>query len=126
MPTYIVTRKSDGAEVYRYSHTDPVSWQGMEFATHDHTPVADPVPEPAPAPVGVTLTKLEYLRRFTQAERIAIRAAAAQSPQLADYMQLLELATEVRTDDPDTIAAVQMLEAAGLIATGRAQEILNG
>lgn len=126
MPTYVITRKSDGAEVYRYSHTEPVNWQGMEFDTYDHTPVADPEPAPAPAPVGITLTKLEYLRRFTQAERIAIRAAAAQSPQLADYMQLLELATEVRTDDPDTIAAAQMLEAAGLIAPGRAQEILNG
>lgn len=126
MPTYIVTRKSDGVKVYEYSHTEPIDIKGYELVTHDHTPVADPVPEPAPTPVGVTLTKLEYLRRFTQPERIRIRETAAANAQLADYMQLLELATEVRTDDPDTIAAVQMLEAAGLIAAGRAQEILNG
>jgi len=39
---------------------------------------------------------------------------------------LLELASEVRSDDPDIIAALQMLEGAGLIGAGRAQEILNG
>jgi acyl-CoA synthetase (AMP-forming)/AMP-acid ligase II len=71
------------------------------------------------------LTKLEYLRRFTQAERIAIRAAAAQSPVLDDYMQLMELATEVDTSDTDTVTAVRMLEQAGLIAAGRADEILG-
>jgi hypothetical protein len=43
---------------------------------------------------------------------------------LADYMALLELAQEVDTNDPDTQAAVQMLEAAGLIAAGRGVEIL--
>lgn len=127
MPTYIVTRKVDGVVVHPgYSADAPIEWYGMEFATHDHTSVPEPAPAPTPPALGITLTKLEYLRRFTQPERIRIRDAAAVNAQLADYMQLLELATEVRTDDPDTIAAVQMLEAAGLIGAGRAQEILNG
>jgi len=47
-------------------------------------------------------------------------------PQLEDYLALLELASEVRSDDPDIIAALQMLEGAGLIAAGRASEILGG
>ena len=126
MPTYAVISKTSGAEVYRYQHTEPVPWQGMEFATHDHVAQPDESAPPAPAPVPQVWTRLEYLRRFTAAERITIRAAAAQSPVLADYLQLLDLAEEVRSDDPDTIAAVQMLEAATLIGPGRASEILNG
>ena len=39
-------------------------------------------------------------------------------------MALLELSEEISLDDPDTIAAVTMLEMAGLIASGRAAEIL--
>jgi hypothetical protein len=81
---------------------------------------------PEPEPVGKVMTKLEYLRRFTQAERITIRTVAASNPVLADYMALLELATEIDTNDPDTQAAVMMLEGAGLIAAGRGVEILYG
>lgn len=41
MTTYIVTRKSDGAEVYRYHADAPIEWGGMEFATHDHTAIVE-------------------------------------------------------------------------------------
>ena len=75
-------------------------------------------------PGNRTMTKLEYLRRFTGNERVAIRAAAKQSPILEDYLALLELSLDVSLDDPDTIQAVGMLEAVGLIASGRAAEIL--
>ena len=77
-----------------------------------------------PKPTSRIITKLAYLRRFNQDERIAIRAAAEVSPQLQDYMALLELSEEISLDDPDTIAAVNMLEMVGLIAAGRAAEIL--
>ena len=124
MAEYIVTRKSDGVEVLRYSAMQPQEVNGYGFDDYDHTELTlqAPVPEIVPR----TLTKLEYLRRFTVEERVAIRAAAASNPLLADYLQLMELAQEINTGDPDTIAAVTMLEQAGLIAAGRAQEILNG
>lgn len=126
MTTYAVISKATGAEVYRYAHTEPVPWQGMEFDTHDHVPQPEePAPPAQPVPAFVW-TRLEYLRRFTPAERITIRGAAASSPVLNDYLLLLDLAEEVRSDDPDTIAAVQMLEGSGLIAPGRAAEILGG
>ncbi len=125
MTTYTVTRKSDSQEVYRYSADAPIEWSGMEFATHEHAPEADTSGITDVTPTSYTWTKLEYLRRFTQAERIAIRAAAKAIPELEDYLQLLELASEVRSDDPDIMGALQMLEAGGLIAAGRAQEILG-
>ena len=126
MTTSIVTRHSDQTEVYRYSADSAIEWQGFEFATHDHTAEVDPAGVIDVPVVAMTWTKLEYLRRFTQEERIAIRTAAKQVPQLEDYLALLELAEEVRSDDPDIKGALQMLEGAGLIGAGRAGEILNG
>lgn len=70
------------------------------------------------------LSKLDYLRRFTGEERVTIRQAAKVTPVLEDYLAMLELADEINTGDADTIAAVNMLEQAGLIAPGRAAEVL--
>ena len=124
--TYIVTNKATGAEVYRYAADTPIEWAGMGFDTHDHSVLA-PEESVTDAPViAMAWTKREYLSRFSQAERIAIRTAAKQVPELEDYLELLALATEVRSDDPDVVGALTMLEAGGLIGAGRAQEILNG
>lgn len=74
------------------------------------------------------ISGVQYLRRFTQAERITIRAAASQSPELDDYLKLLDITIAqggvIDLNDPDTIAAVGLLEAVGLIAPGRAAEVL--
>ena len=127
MSIYIVTAKATGAEIYRYSADAPIEWSGMQFADFDHTLEVEAPGTVTDVPVvAMTWTKLEYLRRFTQDERIAIRTAAKQVPALEDYVALLELASEVRSDDPDIVAALQMLEGAGLIGAGRAQEISNG
>ena len=124
MAEYIVTRKADGAEVLRYSAAQAQEVNGFDLVDYDH---AEWTPDaPVVAPTSRTMTKLEYLRRFTGEERVAIRSAAEQNAVLADYLQLMELAQEINTGDADTIAAVTMLEQAGLIAAGRAQEILNG
>lgn len=125
MTTYTVTRKSDQQEVYRYSATAPIAWSGMSFDTHDHIELTEAGGVTDAPVLAMTWTKLEYLRRFTQDERIAIREAAKTVPTLDDYLQLLELAEEVRSDDPDIIGALTMLEAVGLIGAGRAAEILG-
>ena len=74
------------------------------------------------------ISGVQYLRRFTQAERITIRAATSQSPELDDYLKLLDITIAqggvIDLNDPDTIAAVGLLEAVGLIAPGRAAEVL--
>ena len=126
MPEFAVIEKATGREVYRYVETAPVEWVGMKFATHDHIEVAAPVAEPVIEAIAARVwTKLEYLRRFTQEERITIREAAKTSAPLADYLELLALAEEIRSDDPDIAAALAFLESSGLIAAGRAREILH-
>lgn len=74
--------------------------------------------------VQPVITKLAFLNRLTSDERIGIRAAAAQSPAIADYMAMLDAAQDVDLTDARTIGGVQALEAAGLIGEGRAAVIL--
>ena len=124
MAEYIVTRKSDGAEMLRYSAAQAQEVNGFDLVDYDHTEWTPGAPVVERA--SRVMTKLEYLRRFTVEERVAIRAAATQNAVLADYLQLMELAQDINTGDADTIAAVTMLEQAGLIAAGRANEVLNG
>jgi len=70
------------------------------------------------------IPKIEYLRRFTQDERVAIRLADASNHIVNDYVELLNATTTLHLDDPDVIAGVNQLEQAGLLAAGRAAEIL--
>lgn len=69
---------------------------------------------------------LEFKRRLTQPERVAIRTVAKENPVVEDFMDMLDSATEVRSDDPDVIGGLQLMEAAGLLAQGRAEQIING
>jgi hypothetical protein len=80
---------------------------------------------PPPAPVD-ELNKVDFLRLFTQAERIAIRQAATAHPTIADYQAMLDAATIVRLSDPDMQVGVPMLELGGLLGVGRAAQILSG
>lgn len=78
----------------------------------------------AKAYVTTTLSKNEFLDRFTQAERIAIRQAAQTNGVVNDYLELLAAASEVSLTSARTTAGVQALEAGGLIAAGRGTVIL--
>ena len=130
MTTYVITRKSDGQEVYRYAAEEPIEWQGMEFATHDHTAIPetsiDPVSSPTVYGGRRDLTVLEFMRLFTPIERITIREAAKISPMAEDYLDLMYHADAVHLDDPTLIAALGMFEQGGVISKGRAKEVLNG
>lgn len=79
--------------------------------------------EPEPE-VSAAITRLEFRERFTPAEKVAIYTAAKQSVELQVWLDDLAAASDVRTDYPATVGGVQALEAAGLIAPGRAAEIL--
>lgn len=133
---WIVTRKSDGEEAYRYQAEAPVEWQGFEFATHDHTEEAIEEP-PAELPQLRHVTKLAFRNRFTPTEKVALEIAALDNPQatmaqraqsagLRATMKDQEVALYIDLSRPETRAGVQALEAAGLIGPGRAEQILDG
>jgi hypothetical protein len=84
-------------------------------------------PEPPPPPPVDEIYKVDFMRLFTQAERIAIRQAAKLNPVVEDYQAILDASPEkVRLSDADIQEGVPELEDAGLIGPGRAAQILSG
>ena len=81
-------------------------------------------PDPArPEPI-TTMTHLSFLRRFTAAERSALRAAAKTDPILDDAMYLFEQAKEIDTTDVDTQQFTGYMIQEGLLAPERQAEVL--
>jgi hypothetical protein len=73
--------------------------------------------------VIVPVTRLEFMRRFTPEQRISIRAST--DPLIIDGRELLDMATDVSADDPDTIRYVRYLQQQGFISAEDADRILE-
>lgn len=71
----------------------------------------------------------DFKLRFTADERKAIRTAAKTSPDVEDFMDLLDTAaatgTRIKADDALLNAGLSAMEFAGLIGAGRAAEIVG-
>ena len=84
---------------------------------------------PAPAVAVRHITRLAFLQRFLDSEAIAIDLASigatAQAAAVRRYVSLINAATYIDLDRPDTRAGVIALESLGLINAGRAQVILD-
>lgn len=107
---------------------------GASIEIKDYTPPA-PTPEP-PAPELRYVTKLAFRNRFTAKEKVMVELAGVHNT--TDTIQKQELAATVRVsnadialstyidlDRPDTRAGVKSMEDFGLLAAGRADEILD-
>ena len=84
--------------------------------------------EPEPEPVtdyGSKISRVALKLRMTADERKDIRAAAESNADVFDFMDLLSDAAYINLVRPETIGGVNLLEAAGLLGEGRANEILN-
>ena len=139
MSTWQVTERATGMIVYAYTADEAADWPDYPFATHNHT---REIPAEAAAPTR-RVTKLQFRNLFTSAEKVAIEFAALDNPNgtqeerlqaagLRVFLADVESATpdpdgtSIDLDDPRTVAGVNALESYGLIATGRAAEILSG
>jgi hypothetical protein len=105
-------------------------------AQKEAPPEAAVPPAPDALPAARLVTRLAFRNRFTGAEKVAIEFASLDNPDapaaqrqqaaaLRVYQRDVESATFIDLDNVDTRAGVQMLEAAGLLAAGRAAEILD-
>lgn len=119
---YEVINLANNAVINRIVLENPGLWEPPAgqairlFIAPDPPEFSEP---PAPAP----LTPLAFLRRFTAQERITIRACPY--PIVQDFLLLIDVAQDIRVDDPDTIAGVHYLAQQGLIASARVAEILT-
>lgn len=85
------------------------------------------VPPAAPASAPRTrLTRLEFRNRFTAAEKGALYSAMGTNLSIRIWLDDLAAAEYIELTDPATVEAVNSLEQAGLLATGRAATILEG
>jgi len=81
--------------------------------------------------ISVGLTKLEFMNRFTDTELATLYTTAKTSVAVEIWLAKFNATTpdengySVYLTDPRTIESVHMLEQAGLLATGRASEILS-
>lgn len=77
MPTYLVTRKSDGQPVYEYQHSEPLDMDLFPFADYDHVEQVEAPPPPQTVFGGRrTLTKLDFITLLGMPAYIAITALA--------------------------------------------------
>lgn len=140
MAEYIVTRKSDGVEVYRYQSDAPVEWNGMEFATHDHVGQvvagAQPVVQTRFGGRRI-LTKLEFRSLFPEAALKAIdrfemqfeQAAFltdAQKDSIRTAFKNYREAQDVDLDDPRWTPGLGLYVSLGMMTAEEVREVLNG
>lgn len=98
------------------------SYDGIEFSP----PL---VPQPPAFDRPRHITQLAFISRFTDAEAVAIDLASIGATQQAAsvrrHQKKVDAATYIDLDRTDTRTGVQALETAGLLAAGRALQILD-
>lgn len=82
---------------------------------------ADPAP---PKPDRVRLTRYEFRRRFTAAEKVEMYNST--DTMVRVFLDDVQAAENVNVTDQDTVDGVAYLTSLGLIAAGRDAEILAG
>lgn len=113
MITFVVIRRSDGAEVYRYNADAPVEWTGMEFSDFDHVAQEPDAPPPAPEdPNGWLLDVGAFYDRFGT-EKYPI--LASQDPLIQAFIKDTQVRTRIdlRGRRADLEAAIGLLRAKG-------------
>jgi hypothetical protein len=70
------------------------------------------------------MTHFAFMKRLTAEERITITSLEESQPLVRDWVKMFTLADEVNLDDPDLIQGLYGLEQMGVLAPGRAAEVL--
>lgn len=73
---------------------------------------------------ALAIPAFAFVQRFTATEYATIVTAAQGNADLAGYLALLAQHPVVNLDDPRTIGGLELLEGAGILAPGRAAQIL--
>ncbi len=109
-----IRRSSNAAEEAVAALTDVAAVNALTWAP-------DAVAVPAPR----LLTHEQLIGRFTAQEWQAMTEAARANTAMDAWMRRFALANIISLDDPATAAAIHALELAGILAQGRADDILG-
>ena len=95
---------------------------GFSFdGTNFHTPVTTVTP----TVVTRTITKLEYMNRFTDMELAMIYTVAKSSIAVEIWLDKFKLAQDINLDDQRTIDGLSAMVSGGLLTEPRMMEILK-
>jgi len=83
------------------------------------------ITKPVPPVLPVTISKIEFMNRFTTTELATILTVAKTNVGIEVFVKKLDLADTVTINGTDAIAGVTALEAGGLLSAGRGVEILT-
>ncbi len=108
----------------------------FDSGTHRIESTGVPYVAPETPDYGTTITRRAFRARFSTAEKVAIEMASLDDPAAAmearsqaamirAYQKDVDSAEHIDLADPATAEGVQLLEAAGLLAAGRAAEIIE-
>jgi len=137
MPTYKVTRISDGQEVYQYTYDSPLDLNMFPADQYEHTEMVDPAPQIEPIFGGRRrVTKLEFVALLGTTAYVAVLGIARQSVEIEAWVKMIDMASvdddgySIDLDDPRTAAGVQAIEtpllALGVVTAGWAEGVLRG
>lgn len=68
---------------------------------------------------------LDFMQRFTDAERQALQVAARTNAQIADFLLMGAAAAEIHSDNPLLVGAIGAFVSAGILTQARANAILG-
>lgn len=99
-------------------------------------PIPEPTEPPVPVPLARHITTLAFDNRFTHEELVALELASiddlagtteqrTRAAHLRVYQRKVDRATYIDLDRADTRAGIEALEQFGVLAAGRALEILD-
>ena len=129
MTVFVVIEKATGNERYRYDSAQLLVAE-YPLDSFDHVPLPEGATE-LPPPAVRRLTKLQFIERLG-ADFDKLFAASKVDINVEKFVRMIDWATpdpdgtSIDLADPRVITALTRFEQAGLIATGRAEEILNG
>lgn len=75
--------------------------------------------------VKAGMSRLDFLKKLTFAERVAIETAAETDAEVRVVKHSLLAAEEIRLDDPEMVAGMMLYVSKGLITEERKAEILG-
>ena len=89
-------------------------------------PVAPADQAEAVAAASKVVSRVDFLRRFTRSERIALREAEHSDPVIGDSLLMLNLAEQVDLSGGDVVEGLAYLEKKKLLSSDRRKEIIAG
>lgn len=111
----------EGTAVVEYAERPDQTTQVWDEATHDFVQRASVPP---------SLTRIDFIRRFTVAERESLKemllnGTATQKRKVGAFVDYLGYDDDVYLGDQYIIDSVNLMESAGVLAAGRAAEVLS-